>query len=400
MAATAFLDALMALPEVIYPLVSRDGRWIAWSWYRAAPTIEAFVAPTDGSTPPLRLTDTPDNTFAIGWLPDSSGVIVSQDHDGDERAQLFRVNVAAPLIMHPLTEPHPPYFLRGGALHPDEQTLVYGANIDEAGQTIEQTWVYRHDLRTGARTTSARPEKGNYLVPQLSPTGAHVLYNRKDRHPAGDQIWLVDIDGANDHEILHFGDDIKTSASWFPDGQRVLVLSEQSTHDRLGVWRIGDAKDAVRWLIDDPARNIEGAYVPFGSDQIVVIETHNATKHALLLHPDTGVETPIRADGITLIPIAPAADGRWIGQVYSATQPSDLVRFDPADPRPETFASISRVWERTTLTPDDLAHAHDYRWTADDGLALQGWLYRPGGAARGTIPVSYTHLTLPTNREV
>jgi dipeptidyl aminopeptidase/acylaminoacyl peptidase len=385
MDAAAFLDALMALPAPIYPLVSRDGRWIAWSWQRAAPTIEVFVAPTDGSAPPLRLTDTAENTFVIAWTPDSAAVIVMHDHDGDERVQLFRIEIANPLIMQPLTAPNPPYFIRGGALHPDGNTLFYGANVDETGAVIEATWVYRHDLQTGARTPIARPLKGNYLNPQLSPTGAHILYNRKDRSAAGEQVWLVNADGSGDHEILHMADDLKSFASWFPDGMRVLVISEQATHDRLGIWHVGDAKDAVRWLIDDPNRHIETAYAPFGTDQIVVIETDHARKRASLLQPDTGLTTPLTLAGMTLIPYAPAAQGGWIGEIYSATQPNDLIRFDPADLRAESFTSLSRVWERTPITPADLAPARDYRWTADDGLPIQGWLYRPTGTTQGTI---------------
>src|SRR5439155_26151879 len=42
-------------------------------------------------------------------------------------------------------------------------------------------------------------------------------------------------------------------------------------------------------------------------------------------------------------------------------------------------------WERTGLTPDDLAAAQDYRWRSVDGLEIQGWLYRTKENLRGTI---------------
>jgi dipeptidyl aminopeptidase/acylaminoacyl peptidase len=75
----------------------------------------------------------------------------------------------------------------------------------------------------------------------------------------------------------------------------------------------------------------------------------------------------------------------WIGHTYSSRQPADLVRFDPADVRPEAFASLTHVWERTPLKPADLVPAEDFRWRADDGLEIQGWLYRALGELRGTI---------------
>ena len=44
----------------------------------------------------MRLTDTPDNTIGISWTPDSAALIVGQDHEGDERVRLFRVDLPAP----------------------------------------------------------------------------------------------------------------------------------------------------------------------------------------------------------------------------------------------------------------------------------------------------------------
>ena len=57
----------------------------------------------------------------------SRAVLVAQDRDGDERAQLFLVEIDKSGVMRPLTEPTPPYFLRGGRLHPNGRWLVYGA---------------------------------------------------------------------------------------------------------------------------------------------------------------------------------------------------------------------------------------------------------------------------------
>ena len=51
---TEALDALLALPEMELPLVSPDGRWVAWSWYKVGPAADVFVAPTDGSAAPVR----------------------------------------------------------------------------------------------------------------------------------------------------------------------------------------------------------------------------------------------------------------------------------------------------------------------------------------------------------
>jgi dipeptidyl aminopeptidase/acylaminoacyl peptidase len=376
-----YLDALLSLPGMVAPSVSPDGRWVAWTWFRAGPAADVYAAPTDASTPPVRLTDTPENTLLVAWTPDSRAVLVQQDTGGDERAQLFRVDLDAPLLMTPLTEAHPSYFLRGGNLHPNGRWLVYGANVDlDTGEEIEPTWIYRQDLETGERTVLARPAKPGYLVPKLSPSGEHILYPRKDLHPAGLQYWLVGIDGSDDRETLSAGPDAKVSASWFPDGRRILVLAEMPTHRRLGVWSLDTSE--TRWLLDDPARNIEQAYVPFGSEEIVVVEVRQARPRAKLLDPVTGAERPFPDHAGNLIPLAPTPDGAWVAFMYSARQPHDLVRFRLDDPRP---VSLARVWERTPLTANDLTPAENVTWTAADGLAIHGWLYRAEAPVRGTI---------------
>ena len=101
MTAEEYLDALLALPRTWRPLVSRDARWVAWTWFRTGPAADVYVAPTDGSTPPVRLTDTTEDTLLVSWSPDSSSVVVEQDVGGNERAQLFQVELSHPLEMRP-----------------------------------------------------------------------------------------------------------------------------------------------------------------------------------------------------------------------------------------------------------------------------------------------------------
>lgn len=380
-----YLEALLSLPRV--PLqtikVSPDNAWAAWSWWGVGPAADVFVAPTDGSVSPIRLSDTADDTVLISWTPNSRSVIVGQDRDGDERVQLFRVDLDRPCQLIPLTEPEPNDYIRGGSLHPNGRWLVYGANLDlKTGKEIEPTLIYRHDLDTNERIALARPSKGGRSEPKLSPTGTHILYSRSDLHPAGRQVWLADIEGKHDREILNFGATSKTSASWFNDGERVLVLSDTPTHRRLGIWQLANGE--LHWLIDDPDRNIEHAFVPPGSDQIVVWEVDQARTHATMLDPRSGGEMRVPERQGTFLPLAPTPDGQWIVHVFSSRQPPDLVRSNLDDlQQPDT--SIARVWERTPLQSSDLTPADDFCWTSVDGRAIRGFLYRTHGPARGTI---------------
>lgn len=372
-----FLDALFNIPGLVDPHVSPDGKWVAWTWFRVGPAADVFVAPADGSHPPLRLTETPENTFIVSWTHDSRALIVEEDKGGDERVRLFRIDIEKPGVMFPLTEPNPKYYLRGGQLHPNIRWLIYGANYDfERSQEIEPTLIYRHDLLTGERVVLARPQRGGYIVPKLNLQGTHILYPRKDLHPAGTQIWLVDIEGQSDREILNFGPTVKVEASWFPDGQRVLFLAEAKTHRRLGIWEMRTGQ--ITWLIDDPQRNIEYAFVPANSSKVVVIEINQARVRPSLLDPTTREEFVFPKIEGNLIPLAPCDQNEieWVGEYYSARQPTDLVRFSLDAIHPERFVSLTRIWERTAVRPQDLTPAEEIRWRSVDDLEIQGWLYR------------------------
>lgn len=379
-----YLDALIALPKLHGESISPDGKYAAWMWMGISAAIDIYVAPTDASSPPTQLTNTLRNSYLISWLPTNDGLIVAQDQDGNERLQLFKIKLDNPNHFQPLTEPNPNYYIRGGQLHPNGKLLIYAANTDvSTGDEIEATWVYRHDLETGERKPLAKPQKGAYYFPQLNSIGTHILYNRKDLNPSGYQLWLVDIEGNAEREIINLGDDKKIYGSWFPDGKRILFRAEIPTHFRVGIYDIKSGD--LHWLIDDPDRNIDSVYAPFGSDQIVINEVKEARLISFLLDIETGEETPILLPYGNLQPLAPTYDGKWIGKYYAANQVTDLVRFSPGNLDSQTFQSLTCVNERLSLDANDLVPAEDFRWKSTDGLAIQGWLYRTRSEPKGTI---------------
>jgi len=76
--------------------VSPDNQWIAWTWFGVREYADVYVAPTDGSSAPMPLTDSSGNSFLVSWTPNSRAVLVAQDHDGDERYRLYQIEVACP----------------------------------------------------------------------------------------------------------------------------------------------------------------------------------------------------------------------------------------------------------------------------------------------------------------
>jgi dipeptidyl aminopeptidase/acylaminoacyl peptidase len=374
-----FLQQLMTLPTVVEARLSPDKLWVAFTWYRIHENVDVFLVPSDGAQSPVALTHTPEATELVSWTTDSRAVIVSEDHDGDEFARLFRVDITQPLVMQPLTEDRPPYFIRGGMLHPNGRHLYYGANYDfVSGQVIEPTWIYRHDLVSAERVPIARPAAPNWTVPELNRSGTHVIYPRREFDPAGRQVWLVDVDGNEDKEILNFGDRVKVFAHWHPDGEHIVFLSESTgkgnqEHFSLGVYHW--PSESLSWLIDDPKRGIENEWVT--RDGLVVVdEVRDANHLTTCLDIHTGQEASFPPLPGNLLPVGQAVDGTWIALYYSATSPVELVRLPLQAENPADLISLTRVWEHTKLTPGKLSPTEDFRWKSADGLEVQGWLYR------------------------
>ncbi len=398
-----FLQQLLSLPTVLDGHLSPDGRWVAFRWYRIHENVDVFLVPTDGSMPPMALSHTPEYTEMVSWTADSRAVILAEDHDGDEHTRLFRVDLNLdaqgkphPSAPQPLTEDSPPYFIRGGNLSPDGGTLYYGANYDFlSSRIIEPTWIYRHDLRTHERVPIAKPSKPAYTHPMLNLAGTHLIFASKEHHPAGMQIHLVDVRGRKDSEILNFGEKVKVFARWLPDSEHILFLSEATRpelagvqqHISLGVyhWPSG----ILNWLLDDPQRSIENAWVsPHGA--IIVDELKEATHHPSIIEPPPGGWQALQAHGLrerrfhsprgNLLPLGRAADGAWIALYYASNAPTELVRLGTPPSADENQAiqmqSLTRVWEHTALSPASLAAAESFHWHSEDGLRIQGWLYR------------------------
>ncbi len=379
------IERLIRIPRMSSPCVSPDTHWVAWTWSGTGNHDETYIAPTSGQVAPLRVGTPGAATRAVSWAPDSLSLLVEREHNGNERVWLSKVALRDPKSDIPVTSVDPSFFLRGGSLHPDGRTLVYGANVElVSGKTIEPTCVICRNLSTGEDVELARPLRGGENVPLLSPAGDHVVYFRSDSHPAGIQVWLVSIDGREDVEIFNAGDDLVARASWFPDGKRVLLLSEvpARTHRRLGILTLATA--SVEWLIDDASINIESAYVPANSGQIVALIGNKARTSSCLIDSETGSMITVASNTEELILLAPLDEDTWVAQINATAAASEIVRLTRATRSPRRESSITRS-NPEELDNGRLGQAESLTWKSVDGLEIQGWLYRACGRAKGTI---------------
>ncbi len=377
-----FLDSLLKTPQIGYGVfVSPDKKSIAWTLANVGPNVDVYIAPTDGSEKTRKITDFGQRTRIVSWTANSDSLVVSHDHDGDERSRLYLVNVKDPTKITPLTEEHPDYYIRGGQLDPDEKFLIYAANYDfEKKEEIEENIIYRHNLQDNSRVILAHPQKAASISPILNDQGTLILYNRNDLDPSGEQIWLVDVEGKNDREILNFGSKIKITASWHPNGKEIIFVSEEANYRKVGLFNV-DTK-SIKWVMEDPKRNIEDAFIPPGANVIVLKETNNATTEYSLINLETLAEIRL-TNAKHFSPLSHIENSVWIGQYGNSQQPNELVVYDVVSSK--IVRKIFNVSEYIDYDLNELVQAKNYTWSSVDGLSIQGWLYSPTEKAIGTI---------------
>ncbi|MBK8158940.1 MAG: S9 family peptidase [Rhodospirillaceae bacterium] len=357
------------------PHVSKDGRMLAWSWSGPTDSANVWVAPTDGSAPPRRVTEGSDHFFVNGISADGGTLILAQGKGGNEHDRLFRLDLASCGHPEPLTPAQDDHYVFGGALHPDGHSLLYTADYDYEKRVVtDGSWLYVQDLATGARRVLVRAHSIVDRSPEISPDGTRVLYHRGDIHPAGTQVWLVNWDGAGDREIYSAGDRLRAYGYWLDEG-RILLLADTETHMRLGILDIDG--DAIEWIIDDPERGIENIVVGHDGREVMLVEFVEGCLTPWLLDLETYQARRVELAGRSILPLQQCPDGSWIVETYTSSGPHAFLRLDPATGSAVLLAS--QLEQRSYVT------AQDFRWVSGDGEKVQGWLYEPVGESRGLI---------------
>jgi dipeptidyl aminopeptidase/acylaminoacyl peptidase len=359
------------------PRVSKDGKWLAWTWTGATEIGNVWLVPTDGSAPPRRLTDEANHAFVRSFSPDGKQLLLAQSRGSSERDRLFLQDIASG-AQRELTPMQDDFYVFSGVFFPDGKSILYTASFDdESGQVLEGQRIYRHDLGTGKRTVVSRADSLDERVLELSEDARLVLYHRHEKHPSGSQVWLLDLATGEDRELINVGDDLKAYGFWLAK-DRVLVWAEGVTHDRVGVLALGGA---IRWIIDDPKRSVDAVVPGQDGKTVALVDFAAGAIRATLLDLESGAETPFRASTGSLRPIEQLPDGSWIAEHYSSRGPHDYVRVDP---KSGALINLSRTGDHQpkglNFTPAKL-----HRWRAADGLEIEGWLYEPQGESRGLL---------------
>ena len=153
-------EDLWLMKRVGAPAPSPDGRWVVFSvtepaYDESAQASDLWLAATDGTTPPRRLTGTPARESGVDWSADGTRLAFSSRRDGDEVEQVYVLTLAggdAARVTSSATGARSPRFA------PDGRRIAYVSDVHPGAATEDENRAAALERR--ARRWNARIYEG------------------------------------------------------------------------------------------------------------------------------------------------------------------------------------------------------------------------------------------------
>ena len=370
-------QAWAALPQLSNIHASADGKWAFFCMSGLHEVDEVYAVLTDGSAPAEQLTFGTDHHLIRDVSPDGMVLVLAQSRQASEHDHLMLLDRRLGNKLRLLTPKQHSHYVYGGRLTRDGGVIFVTDYDYDSEAVIDGGMVWWQDLSAGARKCLARTAHFFDRPPSLSPDGSRILLNRNDRSPGSTQLWVMQLDGSDLHEVLCLGERNNTRGEWISD-DRIAFVTDRDGRDQLGVLTLSNG--AISWLGGEPE------LVPFvviaGQSGGFACVSLDHSQTSAMVHDGQGfTNLPNTSGRRSLLPHASLPDGGWLAEAYDGDAPHELVRVLP-DGR-------CRLLTTAKTSPRQHTAPQDFRWTSVDGLACQGWLYQPEGASKGFI--AYIH---------
>ena len=371
-------QAWAALPQLSSIHASADGKWAFFCMSGLNEVDEVYAVRTDGSAPPEQLTYGVDHHLIRDVSADGMVLVLAQSRHSSEHDHLLLLDRRTGNKLRLLTPKQDSHYVYGGRLTRDGKAILFCTDYDyRTEQVIDGGMAWSQDLATGTRKCLTRTRYFLDRPPSLSPDGRRILLIMNNHSPGATQLWVMNLDGSDLHEVLCLGATNNSRGDWISDDQ-IAFVTDRDGRDELGVVTL--ASGEVLWLGGEP-EFCPHQVIPGQAGSFACITHDHSLARALIFEANGSRVLPNQSGRRSLVPHATLPDGGWLAEAYDADAPHALVRIRPD-------GSCIRL---TTANASPRRHhaPRDFRWTSVDGLPCQGWLYEPGGVSKGFI--AYVH---------
>ena len=302
------------------PRWSPDSAWLAFCIDG-----HAYVAPSDGSSIPYKISDYTNSASSPVWMPDSQGLIISVERQGTIHLLLTdrQGNWPVPLSSGTGND-------SDARPSPDGQRIAY---VHAPFDDLNRREIRLVDLANRETRSLACDLQTRDWSPCWSPDGARLAF--LSQRSGFNEIWLIDPhDGNNISQLSHAGLDL-ADICWSPDG---------------------------KWLAATANRG--------GALDLVLVDVENGNLRVLR-----------KTQGIHIRPNWSPDSSFLTFEYMTPLQPPDIYRLDlktALQSAPEaggliqlTFSNLPALQNLPLVAPEPV----DY--LSFDGLQIQGLLYRP-----------------------